>query len=95
MKARGLAPLGIPDNYYDDVDVRFGLNAGLVAELRDHDVMDDRDGEYFQVYTRTFADRFFFEIVQRRAYQGFGAGNAPVRLAAQARSAPEPTMPRR
>lgn len=95
MKARGLAPLGIPDNYYDDVDVRFGLDAGLVAELRDHDVMYDRDGEYFQVYTRTFADRFFFEIVQRRAYQGFGAGNAPVRLAAQARSAPEPTMPRR
>lgn len=45
MKARGLAPLGIPDNYYDDVDVRFGLDAGLVAELRDHDVMYDRDGE--------------------------------------------------
>ena len=97
MKARGLAPLAIPDNYYDDIDVRFGLDPDLVAELRDHDVLYDRDGdgEYFQVYTRTFADRFFFEIVQRRAYQGFGAGNAPVRLAAQARSAPEPTMPRR
>jgi 4-hydroxyphenylpyruvate dioxygenase len=97
MKAHGLAPLPISDNYYDDVDVRFGLDPALVADLRDHDVLYDRDGdgEYFQIYTRTFADRFFFEIVQRKAYQGFGAANAPVRLAAQARSAPEPTMPRR
>lgn len=97
MKANGLAPLAIPDNYYDDIDVRFGLDAGLVAALRDHDVLYDRDGdgEYFQIYTRTFADRFFFEIVQRRSYSGFGAANAPVRLAAQARSAPEPTVPRR
>ncbi|GHD62058.1 4-hydroxyphenylpyruvate dioxygenase [Thalassobaculum fulvum] len=102
MKANGLEPLPIPDNYYDDIDVRFGLDPALVAELRDHDVLYDRDGdgEYFQTYTRTFADRFFFEIVERRAdggraYQGFGAANAPVRLAAQARSAPEPTVPRR
>ena len=97
MKGNGLTPLAIPDNYYDDIDVRFGLDAALVAELRDHDVLYDRDGEgeYFQIYTPTFAERFFFEIVQRRAYQGFGAANAPVRLAAQARSAPEPTVPKR
>ena len=32
-----------------------------------------------------FDDRFFFEIVERRGgYAGFGAVNAPVRLAAQA-----------
>jgi ankyrin repeat protein len=93
----GLTPLAIPDNYYNDIDVRFGLDAAMVAELRDHDVLYDRDGdgEYFQIYTPTFADRFFFEIVQRRAYQGFGAPNAPVRLAAQARSTPEPTVPKR
>ena len=49
----------------------------------------DRDdaGEYFQLYTAPFADRFFFEIVERRGgYRGFGAANAPIRLAAQARS---------
>jgi 4-hydroxyphenylpyruvate dioxygenase len=28
---------------------------------------------------------FFFEIVERRAYKGFGAVNASIRLAAQAR----------
>ena len=45
----------------------------------------DGDGEYFQVYTQTFEQRFFFEIVERRGYSGYGAVNAPVRLAAQAR----------
>ena len=34
-----------------------------------------------------FEDRFFFEIVQRRGYTGFGAANAPIRLAAQTRLA--------
>ena len=43
-----------------------------------------KDGEFFHVYTQTFRDRFFFEIVQRRNYDLFGAANTPVRLAAQA-----------
>jgi 3-dehydroshikimate dehydratase len=34
-----------------------------------------------------FEERFFFEIVQRRNYGGFGAANAAIRLAAQAREA--------
>ncbi len=41
--------------------------------------------EYFQIYTRAFAKRFFFEIVERRGYDGYGAANAAVRLAAQSR----------
>jgi 4-hydroxyphenylpyruvate dioxygenase len=55
----------------------------------------DGDGEYLQVYTETFDERFFFEIVERRGYRGFGATNAQVRLTAQARLARLPTMPRR
>ena len=43
---------------------------------------------------RAFEDRFFFEIVQRDGYAGFGAANAPIRLAAQARLARNPAMPR-
>lgn len=39
-----------------------------------------------------FHDRFFFEAVQRSAgYAGFGAANAPVRAAAQARQHPTTT----
>ena len=58
--------------------------------LRNNNILYARDGtaEYLQVYTETFDQRFFFEIVERRGYAGYGAANAPVRLAAQARLAP-------
>ena len=49
-------------------------------------------GEYLQVYTQTFEDRFFFEIVERRGYKGFGAANASIRLAAQSRLASSSTL---
>ena len=57
--------------------------------LQAHNILYDREGdaEYLQVYTETFDQRFFFEIVERRGYRGYGAANAPVRLAAQARLA--------
>ncbi len=57
--------------------------------LKALDILYDREGdaEYFQVYTHAFEDRFFFEVVQRRNYNGFGAANAPIRLAAQTRLA--------
>lgn len=42
-------------------------------------------GRYLQLYSRALDRRFFFEIVERSNYTGFGARNAPVRLAAQAR----------
>ncbi len=52
------------------------------------------DGEFFQIYTPIFDERFFFEIVQRRNYEGFGAPNAAIRLAAQTREVRPPGMPR-
>ena len=53
---------------------------------RQPDLYDrEGEGEFFQIYTHRFDERFFFEIVQRRNYQGFGAANAAVRLAAQIR----------
>jgi 4-hydroxyphenylpyruvate dioxygenase len=89
MEANGMTMLPIPANYYDDLAGRFDIGDDMLADLKAHDVLYDRDeaGEYFQIYTRTFADRFFFEVVERRDYQGFGAVNAPIRLAAQTRGA--------
>jgi 4-hydroxyphenylpyruvate dioxygenase len=44
---------------------------------------------FWHIHTDAFHDRFFFEAVQRAAgYAGFGAANAPVRAAAQARQHP-------
>ena len=68
----------------------------LWRQLRDNHILYDRegDGEFFQVYTHIFDERFFFEIVERRNYQGFGAANAGIRLAAQAREVRPASMPR-
>ena len=48
-------------------------------------ILYDRDGagEYFHIYSESFAERFFFEIVQRSNYDAYGALNAPARMAAQ------------
>jgi len=85
-QAKGVAFLPIPDNYYDDLASRFDIAPDLVVRMRSLGMLYDRvkDGEFFHIYTRAFHDRFFFEIVERRNYDLFGAANTPVRLAAQA-----------
>jgi 4-hydroxyphenylpyruvate dioxygenase len=96
MRSRGADFLKIPDNYYDDIEAKYDLDAATMTALRDNQILYDREGEgeFFQIYTHTFDDRFFFEIVQRRAYEGFGAANAAVRLAAQTRESRPLTIPR-
>jgi 4-hydroxyphenylpyruvate dioxygenase len=94
MCANGVAMLPIPENYYDDLEARTDLSAEQITALRDNGILYDKDesGEYLQAYTQSFQDLFFFEIVERRGYKGFGAVNAPIRLAAQARQAKQAAM---
>ena len=89
--AAGIERLEIPRNYYDDLEARWALDPELIEEMARRDILYDRDGEaeYFQFYTRAFARRVFFELVERRDYAGYGAINAPIRLAAQARHKPD------
>lgn len=91
LKANGVKVLPMPENYYDDLAARFGLSATQVQTLKDNNILYDKDehGEYFQLYTTSFKDLFFFEIVERRGYKGFGAPNASIRLTAQSRLARE------
>jgi 4-hydroxyphenylpyruvate dioxygenase len=95
LKANGVDLLPIPENYYDDLEARTDLSAADVRRLRAGNILYDREGdaEYFQVYTRTMEGGFFFEIVQRRDYQGYGAVNAPIRLASQTRLASDNALP--
>ncbi len=82
---RGLEFLPVPDNYYDDLTARFGLADAQVEQLKSLDLLYDRDGdgEFLHFYTRTVGE-IFLEVVERRGgYQGYGAANAPIRLAAQ------------
>ncbi|MEV6030834.1 TIM barrel protein [Nonomuraea sp. NPDC052116] len=74
--------LPIPANYYDDLEAR---HDNVDPELRELGVLYDRDahGEFLHLYTVTVG-RVFFELVQRTGgYQGYGAGNAPIRLSVQ------------
>jgi len=79
------AMLHVPDNYYDDVAARLDLDEALLARLQRLGLLYDRDahGEFLHAYTKPFHDRFFFELVQRTGYLGYGASNAAVRMAAQ------------
>jgi len=96
LAARGARFLPIPGNYYEDIEARWGLDAERLNLLRANNILYDRDdgGEFLHAYTDPFDDRFFFEIVQRiGAYQGYGAVNAPVRMAAQAKRRGTPRKP--
>jgi 4-hydroxyphenylpyruvate dioxygenase len=91
LVANGVGLLPIPENYYDDLEAKTDLSPEAIDELKSLNVLYEREGEaeYFQLYTHTFANHFFFEIVERRGgYRGFGAANAQIRLAAQARLNP-------
>ena len=83
--AAGLQLLRIPDNYYDDLAARFGLAGEFVARLRSLGILYDRDhaGEFLHFYTPAIGS-VVIEVLERRgSYDGYGAANAPVRLAAQ------------
>ncbi len=82
----GLSFLEIGPNYYADLEARFGLDAAQVERMAELNILYDRDdqGEYFQFYSRAIAKRVFFEVVERRGYDAYGAANASIRLNAQA-----------
>jgi 4-hydroxyphenylpyruvate dioxygenase len=92
MRADGVRFVPISPNYYDDIVARIDVDARVVDDMRNLGVLYDRtaDGEFMHVYSQGFADRFFFEVVRRVAgYQGYGAQNAPARMASQAQAESE------
>ncbi len=95
LQRNGFRPLDISPNYYDDVEARFGLDPKLTERLKAHNILYDHDehGEYFQLYSTTFGEGFFFEIVERRGYAGYGAPNAIFRIAALKRRLRPDGMP--
>ncbi len=89
MQQLGLEPLAISPNYYSDLEARLGLAPEFVDKLRRFNILYDRDdgGEFFQFYGPTFGEGMFVEILERRGgYGGYGAPNAPFRIAAQRRA---------
>jgi 4-hydroxyphenylpyruvate dioxygenase len=95
LVANGVKLLTIPENYYDDLEARVDLTPAEIDQLKALNILYDRDatGAFWQAYTTTLDGGFFFEIVQRDSYAGYGAANAGIRLAAQARLARPASMP--
>ena len=85
-RGKGVKFLDIPDNYYADLSTRYEFEPQVLERMRALGILYDRHkgGEFFHIYTQMFDQRFFFEVLQRRNYDLFGAANTPVRLAAQA-----------
>ena len=97
MAGAGFEPLDIPENYYDDLQARFGLDNDAIARLRRWNILYEADGEaeFFQFYSRPLEGGLFFEIVERRGgYDGYGASNAPFRIAALKRLMRAKGMPK-
>lgn len=85
LKELGADLLPIPPNYYDDLPARFDLDPEFVDRMQVAGILYDQDerGQFLHAYTLPYENRFFFEVVERRgAYDGYGAPNAPVRMAA-------------
>jgi 4-hydroxyphenylpyruvate dioxygenase len=95
LTANGVKMLPIPENYYDDLEARVDLSPEETQQLKALNILYDKDasGSFWQAYTTTLDGGFFFEIIQRNGYIGYGAANAGIRLAAQARLARPASMP--
>lgn len=98
LTARGFEPLPMSPNYYADLAARFDLAPDLLARLEAGNILYDEDatGAFYQLYSRPYAGGMFFEIVERAGgYQGYGAPNAPFRIAAQKRLMRHKGIPKR
>ncbi len=90
LHQNGFSILPQTDNYYADLAARFDLSDAFIARLKALNVLYDEDssGQFLHFYSTTFGNGLFFEFVERQTgYEGFGAPNAPFRLAAQRRLA--------
>lgn len=83
LRGNGVSFVPISGNYYDDLIAREVLDQATVERMRGLDIVVARSGAgtYYQAYTKAFEGRFYFQIVQRTAYEGYGAINEPLRAA--------------
>lgn len=80
LKARGVEFLSAPpEAYYEMLPERIGEIEEDIRAIQELGILVDRDEEGYllQIFTKPIQDRptFFYEIIQRRGAQSFGAGN--------------------
>lgn len=79
LQQRGVEFLKVPAAYYDELGARVGKIDEEISALKALGILVDRDDEGYllQIFTKPVEDRptLFFEIIQRKGAQSFGAGN--------------------
>ncbi len=73
--AKNINPLNVlpvPENYYDDLEVRFSLSSSLVERLKKYNILYDEagDGCLYQLSTRN-VNGCFFNIIQNINFSGY------------------------
>lgn len=83
LRGNGVSFVPISGNYYDDLTAREVLDDATIERMRGQDIVCARSGAgtYYQAYTKPFEGRFYFQIVQRTASDGYGEMNEPLRAA--------------
>lgn len=83
VRQHQLGILAVPQNYYQDLWHRTGLDQAFIERLSSMNILYDSDaaGSFLHFYTEQIG-KVFFEVVQRVGeYDGYGAYNSFVRLA--------------
>ena len=79
LRENGTEFLSTIETYYNMLNDRVGLIEENVDDLRDLNVLVDRDekGYLMQIFTKPLLNRptVFLEVIQRKGAQGFGGGN--------------------
>jgi 4-hydroxyphenylpyruvate dioxygenase len=79
LRDAGIEFLQIPPSYYDVLEQRVGRIDEDLADLRELNILVDRDetGYLMQAFTKPVLGRptVFMEIIQRKGAQGFGGAN--------------------
>ncbi len=83
LRSRGVEFLNIPDTYYDRLrknipDMTVKVSEDIDRLQKNKILLDyDEKGYLLQIFTQPLEDRptLFYEVIQRRNHQGFGAGN--------------------
>jgi len=79
LRSRGIEFLHVPEVYYAEVLERVGTIQEDIQELKELNILIDRDEEGYllQIFTKPIQDRptLFFEIIERNGAKSFGKGN--------------------
>jgi 4-hydroxymandelate synthase len=79
LEGRGVRFLNVPGSYYEQLEERLGTPDLKIQELRETQVLVDRDhwGQVFQIFTQSMHVRrtYFMEVIDRHGARTFGSGN--------------------